>query len=248
MLTHQSPSSSSSTTSQDDAATPASTDSPTSIDPSSSSSSSSSRPPNFPLGSYSLVTFLDTVLTDCTANSLTWSCYPYTDYYTSNSKSVSTFNWVISGTKGAYKISSTENPFSISFKNANLELLNEGEDNERYRFLISTTKTVSPATNLTDDNASVDCDYTGNLQANLYTKMTKEYPSDQDPTGDPSYTPWPYAVKIEQSASGGQSVPNCYKTTSSGQHGDAVTEGLEAQDRGSMCSCLYRNWYTPRPQ
>lgn len=183
--------------------------------------------------------------TNCTANAQTWTCYPYTDYYTSNSKSISTFDWNITGSSSSgYKISSTSNPFSLSFQNAPLELLDQGKDSERYRFQIASTKTVSPATNLTADNAAVDCDFVGNLQANLYTKMAKEYPSDQDPSGNPSYTTWPYAVKIEQSAPGGQGVPSCYKTTESGQHGDAVT-GLAAQDASTLCSCLYKNWHTP---
>ncbi|KAL1612608.1 hypothetical protein SLS60_000837 [Paraconiothyrium brasiliense] len=208
-----------------------------------SASSSTVQPSNFPLGTYSLVTFLDTVQTNCTSNPMTWTCAPYTTYYTSNSKSLATFNWAISGSKGAYKISSTDNPFSISFKNANLELLDEGKEQERYRFQIDQTKTVSPSTNLTSDNAAVECDFIGNLQGVLYTKMAKEYPSDQDPDPDTSHTTWPYAVRVEQTAAGGEGVPSCYKTTSSGQKGDSVS--LEAEDATTMCSCLYKNWHTP---
>ncbi|KAJ4358054.1 uncharacterized protein N0V89_002633 [Didymosphaeria variabile] len=214
-----------------------SSDSPT------STSSSIAQPSEFPLGTYSLVTFLDTVQTNCTSNPMTWTCAPYTTYYTSNSKSLATFNWIISGSKGAYKISSTDNPFSLSFKNANLELLDEGKEQERYRFQIDQTKTVSPSTNLTSDNAAVECDFVGNLQGVMYTKMAKEYPSDQDPDPDTSHTTWPYAVRVEQTAAGGEGVPNCYKTTSSGQKGDTVS--LEAEDATTMCSCLYKNWHTP---
>ncbi|OAG07743.1 uncharacterized protein CC84DRAFT_1258774 [Paraphaeosphaeria sporulosa] len=215
--------------------------SPTST--STSSASSSAQPSNFPLGTYSLVTFLDTVQTNCTSNPLTWTCAPYTDYYTSVSKSQAIFNWIISGSKDAYKISSTDNPFSISFKNADLELLDEGKDNERFRFQIDQTKTVSPSTNLTSDNAAVECDFVGNLQGVMYTKMAKEYPSDQDPDASTTYTTWPYAVKVEQTAAGGNNVPSCYKTTSSGQHGESVS--LEAEVETTMCSCLYKNWHTP---
>lgn len=168
--------------------------SPTS--PSSPTSTSTiSVPPDFPLGSYSLVTFLDTVQTNCTANPATWTCYPYSTYYSDRSKAVATFNWIISGSAGAYTISSTENPFSISFKNADFELLDEGKDTERYRFQISSTKTVTPSTNLTDDNASTECNFDNtDLQAYLYTKMAKSYPDTEhgDPTGDPSSTVWPF--------------------------------------------------------
>ncbi|KAF2681028.1 hypothetical protein K458DRAFT_85222 [Lentithecium fluviatile CBS 122367] len=222
--------------------TPTSNSSPSSTS-TSTSSSSASLPADFPLGIYSLVTFLDTVQTNCTANPSTWTCYPYTDYYTDVSKSQATFNWIISGSKGAYKISSTENPFSITFNNAGLELLDEGEDNERYKFQIQQTKEVSPSTGLTDDNAAVECDYSDtNLQASLYTKKAKAYPDDTTGDGNPSYTTWPFAVLIEQSTAGGQGVPSCYKT-SNGQKGDQIS--LDAQDATSLCSCLYKNWHTP---
>ncbi|KAJ4292554.1 hypothetical protein N0V90_009217 [Kalmusia sp. IMI 367209] len=235
--------SSSSSTGAESAAS-ASAASPTST--STSTSTSSAQPSNFPLGTYSFVTFLDTVQTNCTANPATWTCYPYTTYYSDSSKAISTFNWVVSGSKGSYKISSTDNPFSITFKNADLELLDEGKSTERYRFQMLQTKTVSPSTNLTEDNASVDCDFANtNLHADLYTKMAKEYPSDQDPSGDPSHTTWPYAVRIEQLVAGGENVPSCYKTTSNGQHGAQVTAGLDAQDQSTLCSCLYKNWHTP---
>ena len=94
--------------------------------------SSSATPSNFPLGNYSMVTFLDTVQTNCTANAATWTCYPYTIYNTSPSKSVATFNWVItSPSSGKYQISSTDNPFSIEFKNTDLDLLDQGKSTER---------------------------------------------------------------------------------------------------------------------
>ncbi|KAL5431051.1 hypothetical protein PMIN07_009318 [Paraphaeosphaeria minitans] len=230
-----------SSNSESESGSPDTLASPTST--SSSSSSSSAQPSNFPLGEYSLVTFLDTVQTNCTSNPLTWTCAPYTDYYTSVSKSQATFNWIISGSKGAYKISSTNNPFGISFKNADLELLDEGKTQERFRFQIDQMKTVSPSTNLTSDNAPVECDFVGNLQGDMYTKMAKEYPSDQDPDPSTSYTTWPYAVRIEQTAAGGNNVPSCYKSTSSGQHGESVS--LKAEDATTLCSCLYRNWHTP---
>jgi len=127
---------------------------------------------------------------------LTWTCYPYTDYYTDKSKSSATFNWAITGSKGAYKISSTSNPFAISFKNADLELLDEGKDTERYKFQLQQMKTVSPSTSLTDDGAAVQCDYSNtNLQASLYTKMDKAYPDDTTMgAGSPSYTTWPFGT------------------------------------------------------
>jgi hypothetical protein len=196
-----------------------------------------------------LLTFLDTVQTNCTQNPSTWTCYPYTDYNTDASKSLATFNWIISGSKGKYQISSTDNPFSISFKNADLELLDEGESTERYRFQLSETKTVSPSSALSDDNAAVECDFEGtSLQAYLYTKMARTYPntSKGEPEGDSTYPAWPFAVRVEQAVGGGQGIPACYKLNN-GQHGDQITQGLDAQDPSGLCSCLYKNWRTPAP-
>ncbi|KAF2729411.1 hypothetical protein EJ04DRAFT_515961 [Polyplosphaeria fusca] len=213
-------------------------------------SSPSSTPSSFPLGTYSLVTFLDTVQTNCTSNPATWTCYPYTVYNDSPSKSLATFNWIItSSSGGSYQISSTDNPFSISFKNADMELLDEGQDTERYRVQMTQTKTVSPSEALTRDNAAVECAFDGtSLQASLYTKMAKGYPDTEhgDPTGNPSYSVWPFAVRVEQAVGGGEAIPSCYKLQN-GQHGDQVTQGLEAQDAGNLCSCLYRNFRTPDP-
>lgn len=214
------------------------------------------------------MTFLDTVLTNCTSNPSTWTCYPYTIYNTSPSRSIATFNWIISGSASAYKISSTENPFSLSFQDVDLELLDEGKSTERYRFQTSMTKTVSPDSGLTKDNAAAECEFEGtSLQAYLYTKMERSYPDTEagDPTGNPSFSVWPFgtytpllgpwrrraiadcsviAVRVEQAVGGGDNIPSCYKL-SNGQPGDRITTGLEAQDAGNLCSCLYKNWRTP---
>lgn len=144
------------------------------------------------------MTFLDTILTDCTAEPATWSCAPYNTVYKNRAKSSATFNWVISGSgPKSYKISSTSNPFSISFKNADLALLDAGQDTERYRFQITQTKTVAPRTNITTDNAVAECDFDNtNLQGYLYTKMKKDWPNEEkgDPSGDPSFGTWPFGM------------------------------------------------------
>ncbi|KAF1998675.1 hypothetical protein P154DRAFT_577782 [Amniculicola lignicola CBS 123094] len=208
----------------------------------------SALPSNFPVGSYSMVTFLDTIQANCTANPSTWTCYPYTIYNDDKGKSVATFNWIIaSPSAGKFTISSTDNPFSISFKNTALELLDAGQTTERYRFQMSQTKKVSPAASITDDDAAVECQYANtNLQAYLYTKMARSFPDTNigEPSGDPSFPVWPFAVRVEQAVGGGENVPTCYKLNN-GQPGDRVTDGLQAQDQGSLCSCLYKNWRTP---
>ena len=246
-LTQDSDSSSSSSNNQGQA-TATKTSSPgadsTDIPTATGSAAASSTPSNFPKGTYSLITFLDTVQTDCKEISATWTCYPYTDYNTDSAKALATFNWIISSdSSGSYQVSSTHNPFSINFTNTDLTLLDEGQDSERYHLQLEITKTVSPSSSITDDGSSVECDYDNtSLQAFLYTKMAKTYPDTEygDPTGDPSYPTWPWAVRVEQSVGGGQGVPSC-KTSS----GDQVTDGLDAQDPSSLCSCLYKNWRTP---
>ncbi|KAF2177657.1 hypothetical protein K469DRAFT_643878 [Zopfia rhizophila CBS 207.26] len=210
--------------------------------------SSTSTPSNFPVGSYSMVTFLDTVQTNCTSNPSTWTCFPYTIFNSDPNKALTTFNWIISSpSSGKYEISSTDNPPLISFKNEPLELLDQGQDTERYRFQLSQTKSVSPIAKLTEDNSEAKCDFEGtSLQAYLYTRMGKTYPdtSKGESSGSPSFPAWPFAVRVEQAIGGGTGIPNCYKL-SNGQPGDKITEGLESQDQGSLCSCLYKNWRTP---
>ncbi|KAF2801571.1 uncharacterized protein BDZ99DRAFT_504509 [Mytilinidion resinicola] len=211
--------------------------------------SPTSTPSNFPVGSYSLVTFLDTVQTNCTANPDTWTCYPYTDFNTDPNKSIATFNWIITSPKAnTFAISSTDNPFSISFSNTPLELLDEGLSTERYRFqLDATNKQVSPSGSLTSDNAAVTCFYNSTtLQAYLYTKMASSFPdaSKGENSGNPSFPVWPFAVRVEQAIGGGQDVPNCW-TLHNGVPDQQITDGLQAQAQGELCSCLYKNWRTP---
>jgi hypothetical protein len=76
-----------------------------------------------------------------------------------------------------------------------MELLDKGQDTERYRVQITQTKTVSPSQGLTEDNAAVECDFAGtSLQASLYTRMKKDYPDTEhgDPSGNPSFPVWPF--------------------------------------------------------
>lgn len=206
-------------------------------------------PSNFPIGSYSMVTFLDTVQTNCTANPSTWTCYPYIEYNTDANKAMAIFNLIISSpSSGKFQISSTTNPFSISFSNVPLDLLDSGLDTERYRFQITQTKPVSPSSALTSDNSAAECFYNStNLDAYLYTKMAKSYPdpSQNQQSGNPTFPVWPFAVRLEQIVGGGQDVPNCWKLDNGGGLGQQITEGLAPQDQGQLCSCLYKNWRTP---
>lgn len=218
----------------------------------------STAPSNFPVGAYSLVTFLDnTVTTDCTSDVATWTCAPYTSYYDDPQKALAVFNWEISGSTGAYKISSKgqDATFGTTFQNEKLELLDAGKSTERYRFQISRSKTVNMTGSIGEETGDFECDYGAtNLQGILYTQMQRTFPDDTIAVSNAASSAWPYgecpshyfemncltsltAVKIEQSASGGVGVPSCKKSS-----GEKVTKGLEDQKTSTLCSCLYRNW------
>ena len=238
---------------------------------SSSTSSNSADPsatgvpssdPQFPVGSYSLVTFLSSAQTNCTANPSTWTCFPYTTYASNPSGALATFNWAISSSSSSssstHSITSTQDPFAITFASQPLSLLDAGQPSERYAFNLSMTKQVYPSGSITSDNAATTCFYNSTtFQASLYTKMAKSYSgagqagSSIDNGGGvggsgsgASFPEWPFAVQVEQVAAGGQDVPNCYKTDNGGI-GERITEGLAPEGAESECSCVYQNFDPP---
>lgn len=197
-------------------------------------------PAGFPAGTYSFVTFLDTVTTDCTANTDTWTCAPYTDYYSDPQKALTVLNWEVSGSKNDFKISSKgQDPtFGISFQNQRLELIDAGKDTERYHFQISRTKTVNMTGAIGEEQGDFQCDYGAtNMQGFLYTRMQRTYPDETIAVGNIGSPAWPFAFRVEQIVAGGQDVPSCKKTS-----GESVSSGLKAQDASTLCSCLYKNW------
>jgi hypothetical protein len=152
-------------------------------------------PSGFPLGTYSLITFLDTVQSACTANNATWACPPNTNYYDDPQKALAVLTWTISGSSGAYRISSKgqDATFGTMFQNENLELLDAGKDTERYRFQLSRTKTVNMTGSIGDQSGDFQCDYGAtNIQGSLYTKMARTYPKDTIAVGDTGNPSWPF--------------------------------------------------------
>lgn len=157
----------------------------------------SAAPANFPVGSYSLVTFLDTVTTGCTSDPNTWTCAPFTDYYTDPQKALTVLNWEITGSSGSYKISSKgqDGTFDTTFQNEKLELLDEGKDQERFRFQINRSKTVNMTGSLGEETGDFECDFgsTG-LAGYLYTKMSRTYPDDTIAVSGVTGDAWPYGM------------------------------------------------------
>jgi hypothetical protein len=162
-----------------------------------SSLAPSTLPSGFPVGTFSFVTFLDTMQSGCTANAATWTCPPSTDYYSDPQKALTVLNWEISGSPGSYKISSKgqDATFGTMFQNEKLELLDSGKDTERFRFQLSRAKVVNMTGSIGDEKGDFTCDYGAtNIGGALYTKMAKTYPPDTIAVQGAGNTPWPFGT------------------------------------------------------
>lgn len=230
--------------------------------PSNSTSSAPSTAPTgpFPIGSWTFTTFLSTVSTNCTSNPESWTCEPAQTFAQSPSGSQAMFNWIITPAAGTAQqqqqnlsISSTNNPFAITFANTSLTLADAGTGNERYTFTAqSVPKVVYPS-------ANIKCYYNETtFSGDLYTKKSKTYPAGSSSSSttssaatasstavgssnQPLFADWGFAVDATQSIGGGVDVPECY-TWNNGVDGDRVTTGYTSEPVGSFCSCAYANF------
>ncbi|MCJ1339284.1 hypothetical protein MMC09_004573 [Bachmanniomyces sp. S44760] len=231
--------------------------------PQSSSANSSTPDTSFPVGTYALDTFLDTVSTNCTSNPDTWRCYPYTTYSSSPSLAMATFNWIITPANASgpstdnFTISSTNNPFAIYFSNLSMTLLDANTSTERYTFSFSSDKTVVPSAAITTDNSQSSCNFNSTIfSASLYTRQRNIYPANSTTsasstssigpstptsTSAGSIQPWPFAVEVSQSIGGGANVPQCFKVVN-GNAGDRITDGLAPRSSQDICNCVYKNY------
>ena len=201
---------------------------------------------NLPVGSWSVVTFLNTVYTNCTSDPATWTCFPYTIYANNPVQAEATFNWIIStgSNPSTYVISSTNNPFAIEFQNIPMTIKDAGTPSEHYWFQITMDKQVSPSQAITADNSAATCFFNGTtFTGYLYTKLASGYPPGGQSTGG-TYSQWPFAARAEQTMSGGEGVPNCYETNN-GNLGQQIP--VNATAFGDLCDCLYMNYLTPIP-
>jgi hypothetical protein len=193
----------------------------------------------FPAGSYAIETYLDTVSTNCTSNYATWLCYPYATYAQSPSGSATTFDWIIEPAahgSNNYTISSTLNYFSIVFSNISMTLQDAVMDTEHYFFQTTAQKPVYPSLAISSSNEAAICYYNDTtFQAYLYTKIPKTYPSNSTSSNSTdAFTPWPYAVKVEQVAASGSGTPECVDA-----QGNSL--GTFSVQSGQLCDCLYLN-------
>lgn len=212
----------------------------------------------FPAGFYSISTFLDSVNTSCTSNPVTWTCYPYVTYAQSQSAASATFNWVIAQSGSGYMISTTSDPFAISFMNVSLTLVDSGSSNERYTFALPSAKYVIPSSIITNDGTMAGCYFNNtHIEGSLYTKKLNTYPSNLTTTTSTppatttaatnglitseTFQSWPYAIEFVQSAAGGFNVPDCYHVVN-GNIGAGVNYGFTTQSSRHICDCSYRNY------
>lgn len=208
---------------------------------STNSSMSSTANVTFPEGSYRFDTVLSSVATNCTSNSATWMCYPYTTYSQNPSASAATFDWVISPSTGntPYIISSTPNYFSILFSNATLSLRNPNQADEYYYFSTTLQKPTKPAAQLGSENVASTCYFNQTVfEGYLYTKMNAALGgsiSSANGTGVGAYKPWPYAVRVKQTSAAGSDTPTCL-----GPDGQVLGD-FSVADASQECGCTYAN-------
>ena len=223
-----------------------------------------------PLGQYSFVTNLRAQQTNCTSNPATWRCYPYSvldpSNPSTNTTSQSTFNWVIRNDSATYAtkdtpstpssaggipanltLSSTNNPFALTFTNQSLTYHSSSDGNASppmLTFNFTLPKTVVPTSAIASDNAATQCFFNSTiLSGRIYLAASS---SSQSPSADATASSgnleqWPYSVEVLQSSVGGEGTPDCYKTVNGGL-GERVAEGLEPVAEGEECRCEYSNF------
>lgn len=223
-----------------------------------------------PLGQYSFVTSLRSQQTNCTSNPATWRCYPYSvldpSNPSTNATSQSTFNWIIRNTSAIYAtkdtpstpsggipanltLSSTNNPFALTFTNQSLTYHSSSDDGSAssppvLTFAFTLPKTVVPTSAVASDNAATQCFFNSTiLSGRIYlAASSSEGLSTDSAANSDSPQRWPYGVEVLQSSMGGEGTPDCYETVNGGL-GERVSEGLEPITAvGEECRCEYSNF------
>ena len=209
---------------------------------------------SFPTGTYSIVTYLDSVRSKCRkANRPNWTCYPYTTFDTSPSEALTVFNWKIEEEPSLrsslpssltnYTISSTPNPFALEFSSSPLVLVDEGAESEHLLLQISLEPAAPPGnTTGEEDNSGICASRQNLLRAMLYTRRERGYPYEVgDIEGTASFPLWPYAVRIEQIVSDGESISVCSRIDDGGVQNDVMDEDYSKME-SNMCGCVYQNY------
>jgi hypothetical protein len=222
-----------------------------------------------PLGQYSFVTNLRAQQTNCTTNPATWRCYPYSvldpSNPSTNATSQSTFNWIIRNTSAIYAtkdtpstpsagipanltLSSTNNPFALTFTNQTLTYHSSSSDDNAsppmLTFAFTLPKTVVPTSAIASDNSATQCFFNSTILSGRISLAASSFEGLSTDSAANSDSPqrWPYGVEVLQSSAGGEGTPDCYKTVNGGL-GERVTEGSESIAAvGEECRCEYSNF------
>lgn len=180
-----------------------------------------------------------------------------------DSTDYATFNWVITTTSSNYatnetgstsdkgipanlSVSSTNNPFGISFSNQPLTYISSSSNSSsaRYTFSVEMSKYTVPSVSLTNDNTQSRCFFNATtLSGSLYLSAARNFPAGSlmNSTSVGGFTQWPFAVEVTQSSPGGANIPACYSFVN-GTIGDRIATDLAAQPASSECLCGYRNF------
>jgi hypothetical protein len=205
-------------------------------------------PTNFPLGSYSIPTFLDNVLTNCTGDPGAWTCPPGVAYETDTTASLEMFDFVITAgsTPGSYQLAPAGPNAALgdvggTFPPVPLKIINAGQDSEKYNFQTTLTRSGSATLNGSSPTIGNTCVFPGTtFQGWLYTRAARSYPGPGQvlPQGAAAFGLWPFSARVEMDV-GGLVEPECY--VGGGTTGPKVALGTPQQAAGNLCSCLYRN-------
>lgn len=211
--------------------------------PNTGSDASITDPQPFPLGSWSVPTYLTSTNTSCTSNSATWRCYPYNTYTDSNpSTSFSTLLWRITSPTNStldLEISNSNPTFSYPFTNQPLALADANDVSlSAFSFDFTYRKQVVPNRDITGDNGATRCYYNNTLlSVKLYNN---EQGAGGQVVGPPPGTAnttqeWPYAVEYQETIN---EAPECFRYVN-GEETDPVDV---AAGTGGDCVCAYRNY------
>ncbi|KAI9718830.1 MAG: hypothetical protein M1828_006519 [Chrysothrix sp. TS-e1954] len=209
----------------------------------------------FPVGTWSIPTYLTNTTTGCTSNSLTWNCAPYNDYTPSSPQaSFTTFDWAINSTSSppsndSLTVSSTSNPFYLTFKPSKLTLMDAGTPSERFAFNFSLPRSVIPRGSISADGATTLCYFNDTvISGSLYTRKAADLLASSSSSssslgisGQQTQKQWPAAAYITQSADGGSGVPDCYPASNGMVSGPRITQGLQPVSESRQCMCVYEN-------
>ncbi|GAB7351772.1 hypothetical protein MBLNU459_g2347t1 [Dothideomycetes sp. NU459] len=232
----------------------------------SSTPNSTSTAAAFPLGEYSVNAALRQVQTNCTSNAATWRCFPYSIYSPSDpstaSASLSPFNWILSNTSSIFasnsttkstdsagipaniSVSSSSNPFSITFSSIPLVYLNN-DTRPRYIFNHTMSQQVIPSSALTSSNTASTCFFNDTLLlGTLYlsaSPVSDFPPASLANSSLGGYTSWPFAASLRQVAAGGADVPACYETDN-GAVGSRITGIFAEESADEQCVCEWASY------